>query len=356
MAELPRSGSAYRAVYVFFVGTLFVGVSSLLIAYNKFLMQESRFPFPLCLVLIHVTFSGCCSAVLFAISPSLFPALNDPEKRVEVNRDLYRTLMPIAALFTCSLVLSNSAYRLCSVAFLQMVKEMNVVIAYWMSCVASLECFSWVRLRIVVACLLAFTMTVRGEIMFSMVGFLTQLSCQFFECFKLVLQSLLLGKSGRTLDPMSYVLLVMPLCATLLGIAILCQFLIQGQAVPVAALTAMWPHLLANACVAFLLNVVAAAYIASASAMGLIFTGIIKDILIVLTGVGFLGERVSALQGAGFLIQTVCIFVWPMVKMFPAHFEHGVLEGLRLLAYECRHGAKERESTLARTYGVASPA
>merc|ERR1719183_1456066 len=78
---------------------------------------------------------------------------------------------PIAVAFAISIALSNEAYKYCSVPFLQMCKEFNVVLVYAVGVALAVEVF---RFNIaVVLCLvtLGCAMAVHGEMQFSALGF-----------------------------------------------------------------------------------------------------------------------------------------------------------------------------------------
>lgn len=315
-----------------FFGLGYIALSSGLIAYNKFLINEDRFPYAISLVLIHAIFCSACTAVLYLIKPSLFPALTDPAKKVNVDWDLMtRGALPIAVFFSAQLVLSNTAYLHSSVAFLQMMKEANLVLVYTFSLIAALERFSWRSVSILAFVIFATTLTIHGEVNFSWTGFVIQATGQLFECCKIVLQAMLLSSAGRKLDPLTYVMVVMPLCAVLLagGICVLNYFPHEHFLTPQwHHLVQWWPHLLANACVAFALNVVIAFFIKHASAVAFILAGIVKDAMIVATAAVVLREVVTAIQTFGFLLQLGGILLWSMIKTFPDRFEAGVFAGL----------------------------
>merc|ERR1719329_596558 len=131
-------------MFVGFLGLCYVACSSALIAYNKFLMDMERFPYAICLVLLHAIFCSTLAGVLYLAKPALFPSLSDPSRRVVVDSSLYLTgALPIAVFFSAQLVLSNTAYLHSSVAFLQMMKEANLVLVYVFSLAAAMERFSW---------------------------------------------------------------------------------------------------------------------------------------------------------------------------------------------------------------------
>lgn len=318
-------------MFVGLLGLGYIGCSSCLIAYNKYLMDMDRFPYAICLVLLHAIFCSVCSGVLYLLRPSLFPSLTDPAQKVTVDSSLILTgALPIALFFSAQLVLSNTAYLHSSVAFLQMMKEANLVLVYVFSLIAALERFSWRSVSILAFIIFATTLTIHGEVNFSWTGFAIQGMGQLFECCKIVLQAMLLTSAGRKLDALTYVMLVMPLCAVILagGICVLTAFPHEHFLVPDwHHLEQWWPHLLANACIAFLLNVIIALFIKQASAVAFILAGIVKDAMIVATAVVALREVVSLLQTVGFVLQLMGILVWSVIKTFPDRFEHSVAEG-----------------------------
>jgi hypothetical protein len=344
MVEAPSSpraapgGVHAHLALVAFLGLGYVVTSSALIAYNKFLMDMDRFPYAISLVLMHAVFCSLCCAVLYLVKPSLFPSLTDPAKKVSIDSDLVlRGTLPIAVFFSAQLVLSNTAYLHSSVAFLQMMKEANLVLVYVFSLLAALERFSWRSMGILALIIVATTLTIHGEVNFSMTGFIIQGTGQLFECCKIVLQAMLLSNAGRKLDALTYVLLVMPLCAVLLaaGIGMLTIFPHEHFLVPQwDHFVAWWPHLLANSCVAFLLNVVIALFVKHSSAVAFILAGIVKDAMIVAMSALVLREIVTFIQTVGFVLQLFAILLWSMIKTFPERFESGIVSGVLSVLFQ----------------------
>lgn len=315
------------------LGLGYVAVSACLINYNKYLIHPDRFPSAISLVLIHACFCSVFAFFLYLVRPSLFPSLSDPERKVTIDADLiFKGALPIALLFSAQLVLSNTAYLHSSVAFLQMMKEGNLVLVYLFSLIACMEKFSYRSVCILAFITFATSLTIHGEMNFSWTGFVIQGSGQLFECGKIVLQAMLLTSAGRKLDALTYVMIVMPLCAVFLalGICALMVFPHENFLVPSMAQIMVWKwHLLANACVAFCLNVVIALFIKHSSAVAFVLAGIVKDAMIVTTSVFFMREVVSVLQFVGFGLQLFGILVWSLIKSFPNRFEAGVITGFR---------------------------
>merc|ERR1719506_2709633 len=128
------------------------------------------------------------------LRPSLFPSLTCPERRVIIDRHIiFRGALPIALLFSTQLVLSNTAYLHSSVAFLQMMKESNLVMVYLLSLLFALEQYRFRSIMILLFICGATSMTIVGELHFSWTGFAVQGIRQVFECGKIVLQSVLLS-------------------------------------------------------------------------------------------------------------------------------------------------------------------
>merc|ERR550514_2055549 len=93
--------------------------------------------------MLHSSFSSIMAFMLYLVCPSLFGSLSGP-KPIEVGRRLFlKGALPIALMFSGQLVLSNTAYIHSSVAFLQMMKESNLVMVYILSLFFQLEKFSW---------------------------------------------------------------------------------------------------------------------------------------------------------------------------------------------------------------------
>ena len=59
------------------LGAIYVATSSGLIAFNKYLMTEDKFPFAIALVLGHMSMSFICALLCYLVAPSLFPSLQD---------------------------------------------------------------------------------------------------------------------------------------------------------------------------------------------------------------------------------------------------------------------------------------
>jgi drug/metabolite transporter (DMT)-like permease len=281
-----------------------------------------------------MVFCTSCAAVLLAVKPSFFPAITDPICKITLDADFcLKSCLPIALVFAVSLVLGNVAYAHLGIAFIQMIKESNLIWVYAMAVLCAMEKFSLRNSQVVGCAIFAMSLTVKGELDFQVVGFFIQLSAVLCEAVKIVLQGFIL--QGKKVDPLSYVLLVSPFCGvillgTLLAImAAPAGMAPQDLALPSMAAIRQWsPWLLANCCVAFCLNVSIAVTIKYTGPMSYLMCQLLKDVLAVLVGIFVLGEVCSAMQSLGFLLQIGCVTTWSLLKSNPERFEAGIIAGL----------------------------
>lgn len=312
---------------------LYILCSAGLIAFNKYLMRKDNFPYPVPMVICHTIVSSGLAGMLYLCMPSLFPSLTDPAKKVNIDRNLIlKGALPIGLCFSVQLALSNTALVHSTVAFLQMMKEANIVIVYGLSLALVLEVFQWQTFKVYMLVPLATALTIRGELHFSMTGFLVQGSSQLFECIKIVMQAALLTNAGKKLDVMTYLLVVMPICFVSLSVALSLLVPSHPEFFPPLDVFQSWSRVLAlNSLLAFTLNVVIAFFMKYSSAVSFILAGIIKDAAIVLAGSIIMGEEIANLQAIGFAMQLLCIGLCAMMKTWPAEFEAGILPGLRFV-------------------------
>eukprot|EP00913_Durusdinium_trenchii_P011004 g10329.t1 len=190
---MPRSNWAVKA----FWSIALITVSAALINYNKYLMSPSRFPYPMVLVSLHMSCGSLLSCGLYMVA-------------VDATF-LWSRVLPVGLAFATSLICSNVAYEYASVPFLQMVKQSNVIIVFFLSLLAGLEQFRS-NLALVLLCIVVATaFTVNGELRFSLTGLLAQLCGNFAESCRVVMQGILLTGAER-LDPLSFVAVVSPIC------------------------------------------------------------------------------------------------------------------------------------------------
>merc|ERR1740138_1453409 len=260
----------------------------------------------------HMIGSIMLALIFYMIAPSMFPGM----ERTRGNRlQVYRWLVPIGILFAVMLYGSNKAYLYCSVAFLQFMKEANVVLVFTFSALAGLQVFNRQRIFVIAWVILGSSLCVHGELNFVFIGFMLQGVSQLAECARAVVAELVLTGSEFKLDPLSYTFFMAPVCLVVLIIG----NIITWDSSVITDLAVWWPYLIPNACMAFCLNVMIAQVIKETSAVGFIITGVVKDIALVVFSSVVFHDSITMKQWLSFSVTLSGVFFWSFMKVFPDH-------------------------------------
>lgn len=293
-----------------FLSTAYIVISAGLINFNKFLVHEGRFPHAMALTSIHMMVSWLGASLLYVCCPTLFPAMPKCEGR---KTEVIKYFVPLGLMFAVSLFSSNQAYLYCTVAFLQFMKEANIVLVFVLSCLGGLQVAD--RSKVLVLCwiLAGSLLAVQGEIHFVLFGFLIQGLSQFAECGKNVFGEWILSKSELRLDPLTYTMFMAPMALMVL----LTGLLFTGHMQMFQDFLVWWPYLIPNGMLAFVLNVTIAKLIKDCSTVTFILAGLIKDMFIVSTSALVFGDPISMQQIIGFMACLCGIAAWSKLKLDP---------------------------------------
>jgi len=309
--ETPLSGAMaflhYSRKLVFCL--MYIVISAVLIRFNKMLMHKDRFPHAMALSAIHMLTCSIFCAVLYAMYPPLFPGMESTKGQ---RWSLMKWFVPIGCCFAVMLFCSNQAYLYCSVTFLQFMKEANVMLVFIFSCLIGLQSFTRLRCLVIVWVIVGAALAVSGEVHFAWIGFVFQGVSQLAEVSRMLMGEIVL--TGRKLDPLSYNMILAPICLFVLVIA----NAIRWSEGVVADFARLWPVIIANACVAFCLNISVAAVIKECSAVGFVLAGLTKDIAIVLFSAVAFREHVTRHQAFAFIVTIAGVAFWSYMKLYPS--------------------------------------
>lgn len=310
---------------------VYITVSASLIELNKWLLGgKGSWPFPLALCVIHQLVTSLCTWLCYIVRPSLFPGVKSVMQTAEGKFDvtMFARFIPIGAAFGGSLLLSNMAYEYCSVPFIQMLKEGNVVLTFLASIPLGLERFSWSGSSMILLIFIGGLIAAMGEIRFSLLGLIVQLGSQMFEVSKLLGQNLLMRgqtRHGGKMDPLSVVLFTAPLALVFLTMLMVWCIRSGHKEGNLALMWSsgfeVWHMIIASAVLAFVLNIIIACMIGLLNATGFVLAGIAKDITIVFSAIIFLHESVTRQQLAGFSLAIVGIMHYSLMKLNSDCFE-----------------------------------
>jgi hypothetical protein len=307
----PPAAGLHPAVYI----ATWIGLSSSVIVFNKWILSTKKFEFPIFLTTWHLLFATICTQVL-----ARFTTVLDSRKKVPMNGHVYlRAIVPIGIFFSLSLICGNKTYLYLSVAFIQMLKATTpvaVLLATWSLGVAppnlkTLGNVSFIVIGVVIASM--------GEISFVMVGFLFQVGGIVFEAVRLVMVQRLLSGNDFKMDPLVSLYYYAPACAVINGCVWLVTEMPKMSVADVASVGGF--TLLANATVAFLLNVSVVFLIGRTSSLVLTLSGVLKDILLVFASMMLFGDPVSLLQAFGYSIALGGLMYY---KLGADQFKNGI--------------------------------
>ncbi|KAI1982508.1 hypothetical protein LOZ55_000290 [Ophidiomyces ophidiicola] len=244
----------------------------------------------------HLGFAAFMTQVLARTTTLL-----DGRKKVKMTGRVYlRAIVPIGFFFSLSLIGGNKAYLYLSVAFIQMLKATTpvaVLLCTWSLGMAppNLKVLFNVSFIVIGVIIASF-----GEIHFVLIGFLFQIAGIVFEATRLVMVQRLLSSAEFKMDPLVSLYYFAPVCAVMnFIVAIFVEF-------PDLTLAhfqkAGYITLLANAIVAFLLNVSVVFLIGKTSSLVLTLCGVLKDILLVTISAFWWNTPVTPLQLFGYTI------------------------------------------------------
>ncbi|CAE8635952.1 unnamed protein product [Polarella glacialis] len=283
-------------------------ISTTLITFNKYMMQPGHFPHAMPLTAIHMSFTFALALSLYNVAPSLYPTMETSRRNW---KSVLTYIAPLGMMFAISLLCSNQAYLYSSVAFLQFCKMGNVALVFAMSCAVGVQTFSWPKVLVLSVILSGLSICAEGEINFLWIGFLLQICSQLADCTKNLIGEVVMSGAGLKLDVMTYVTFQAPcsLAPLLVGV-----FVTWSPEV-LTDFLAMWPLLLANAGLAFLLNVTIATLLKKLSTLTLIIIGTLKDMVTIASSSYLFGDEISHQQCAGVTVVLVGIAMWSHLKM-----------------------------------------
>jgi drug/metabolite transporter (DMT)-like permease len=149
---------------------VWIVLSSSVIIYNNYIYNTLEFKFPVFLVTWHLTFAAIGTRVLKSTT-RLVDGAND----VNMTKDMFtRSILPIGALFSFSLILSNLAYLHLTVSFIQMLKAFTPVAILLISFVFRIKDMNKRLFVIVLMISCGVALASYGELRFDMLGFTIQ--------------------------------------------------------------------------------------------------------------------------------------------------------------------------------------
>jgi len=307
-----------------FLGLWVISNSMALIAFNKWLLHEDRFPFPAALTALHQAGVSLLTALLFAVSPGSFPTVAVLSKQTGgFLTAVAKRFLPVGICLSGTLFLSNAAYRQCSVGFCQMMKATNVCWVYVGSSLFGLDIFSWQRFVILVWIVFFMGLAAANEVHFSFRGFLTQVGSQCFEVVRFIVIGLLL-RGAEQLDALTVMLLQSPVCFVFLSIFAVVTW---DERIPEAALE-LFPWLGMNVLLAFSLNFAITTALKAMAPTSYNLLSPVKDSMVLAMSALVFHDPVPLKQAACFGSALLGLYVHTNFRLRPDLFSQGLGSGI----------------------------
>lgn len=290
--EKKKSNGLHPAVYV----VTWISLSSSVILFNKWILDTLGFHYPVILTTWHLFFATVMTQIMARTTTLL-----DGRHKVKMNSAMYtRAILPIGVAFSLSLICGNLTYLYLSVAFIQMLKATTpvaVLVTGWFFGVSTSNLRTLFNVSFIV---LGVILASFGEIKFVLTGFLFQIAGIFFEALRLVMVQRLLSSPDSKMDPLVSLYYFAPVCMVMNFLVALVWEVPKLQMSQVYAVGI--PTFVANAMVAFALNVSVVFLIGRTSSLVLTLCGVLKDILLVAASMAIWGTIVTPLQFFGYTI------------------------------------------------------
>ncbi|KAH8164392.1 hypothetical protein CIB48_g3858 [Xylaria polymorpha] len=292
VAPAPPTRSIHPAFYI----ALWIALSSSVILFNKWVLFSAKFDYPLFLTTWHMVFATFMTQIMAKFTTTL-----DSRHRVPMNTNTYiKAIVPIGIMFSLSLIFGNFAYLYLSVSFIQMLKATNAVATLLATWAFGMAAPNLNKLLNVSAIVIGVAIASFGELKFDGLGFIIQVTGIVCEALRLVMVQRLLSSDEFKMDPLVSVYYYAPACAVINGfftILIELPRMTTADILQVGLIT-----LIANAFVAFLLNVSVVLLIGKTNAVVLTMSGVLKDILLVVASMAIFGDPVTLQQYFGYSI------------------------------------------------------
>ncbi|KAI2628409.1 triose-phosphate transporter family-domain-containing protein [Xylaria nigripes] len=292
VASAPSTRNIHPALYI----ALWIALSSSVILFNKWVLFTAKFDYPLFLTTWHMVFATFMTQAMAKFSTTL-----DSRHKVPMTTNTYiKAIVPIGVMFSLSLIFGNFAYLYLSVSFIQMLKATNAVATLLATWAFGMAAPNLNKLLNVSAIVIGVAIASFGELKFDGLGFIIQVTGIVCEALRLVMVQRLLSSDEFKMDPLVSVYYYAPACAVINGfftLLIEAPRMTMGDILNVGLIT-----LIANAFVAFLLNVSVVLLIGKTNAVVLTMSGVLKDILLVVASMVIFGDPVTLQQYFGYSI------------------------------------------------------
>eukprot|EP00878_Enallax_costatus_P038034 GHUV01043166.1.p1 GENE.GHUV01043166.1~~GHUV01043166.1.p1 ORF type:complete len:281 (+),score=83.26 GHUV01043166.1:789-1631(+) len=211
--------------------------------------------------------------------------------------------------------MGNAAYLYLSVSFIQMLKAVTPLLVYFVGTFFGTERWCLQTGAVLLVVVGGVLTASYGEVVFVLVGFLSQCASMVSEATRLTLVQILLQGQGIKLNPITTMYYISPVCLACL--------LIPFAVFEAERLASYTWHigpglLLGSAAAAFALNCSIFLLIGKSSALTMNIAGVAKDMLLIYLSMAVYGSIVTELQFLGYSVALCGAFFYNYQKITAA--------------------------------------
>ncbi|XP_062023289.1 probable sugar phosphate/phosphate translocator At5g25400 [Rosa rugosa] len=294
----------YVAIWIF--------LSFTVIVYNKYILDKKMYnwPFPISLTMIHMSFCAGLAFLLVRVFKLVEP--------ITMTREVYlSSVVPIGALYSLSLWLSNSAYIYLSVSFIQMLKALMPVAVYSLGVSFKKETFKTDTMVNMLSISVGVAIAAYGEARFDTWGVILQLGAVVFEATRLVLIQILLTSKGITLNPITSLYYVAPCCLAFLLVPWI--YVEYPTLRDTSSFHFDYVIFGTNSFCAFALNLAVFLLVGKTSALTMNVAGVVKDWLLIAFSWSVIKDTVTPINLVGYGLAFLGV----------AYYNHSKLQALK---------------------------
>lgn len=296
MASAAATPVSQKILLSYLCVAVWIALSFSVIIFNKYILDKKLYnwPFPISLTMIHMCFCSSLAFLLVRVFRVVEP--------VEMTNHLYlSSVVPIGALYSMSLWLSNATYIYLSVSFIQMLKALMPVAVYLLGVCLMRGRFKCATLSNMLLVTGGVAVAAYGEANFNATGVVLQLAAVAFEATRLVMIQILLTAKGVSLNPITSLYYISPVCLGFLTI----PWLVVEYPILAPTLGSASPNLLlfgSNCVCAFALNLAVFLLIGKTSALTMNVAGVVKDWLLIAFSWSVIRDRVTQINLIGYML------------------------------------------------------
>jgi len=274
-----------------------------LVNLNKVVMDESIFPHSAALTWCNQLCTLILGLSLYAIFGSaLFPKLGYVKAECRV---LVTKIVPLSLFFAAYITCSVEANAHCTVAFIQMSKQLNPALVYSVMLCCGLERHDNTVVLILMVIIFGSSLAIHGELAFSATGCIVQLSAQACKTLFMVIEQTLMQR-GLQLDALSAVLVISPFALVFLSgwnVGVWePEILERGRK--------HWMLILLHSLTAFCVDVAVTMLVKYASALTYMVVNAFNSIVVVVVASMIFGNTMTPRQALGYGISIVGILYY----------------------------------------------